>query len=569
MQQNKFEQRFTDSEYLSKREITNVLGPSYVESAWRLTSDYREKYRFPLPLKRFDNFPFTIVLTPSIMAHANSAERKMFDYSLIFENYKVKESISDTKSLQKFKDDILKEDLLVLAHYADLEVGERDIDLMLEPHSLHLKDSHIFGFYEAIRYLNSEGITYGLSRNLVREIYNRIIHSEEKIIRYRSQETYSGDISSLNPQDIQGAPTNRIVEFMNRLFEFYEADYELSPFIIAAIVYAYILYIIPFDKFSHYVAIILVEKVLADSGYGEACYYTSLAQYLIKKEKKLKAAYENTRTSGDLTYVIIFLCDTFIEALNWKTTNIQTVEVPLPIRDEVKVVEKIVEVPVIKEVPVVKEVIKEVQVPVEKIVYINKPAEPVFSPVSEEKKEIPAETSPKEIETLIDMNEGETINVVHNEEEEEEVYHEYKKPEEKLRADYDFIEDPFAKQLKPVVDQRKVVEPVKKVEMAPVNTVNVEDISADVAKLLDLDADGIAKGLVELNPFIRYHQALFYANHHDVGRYYTIGQFKNFTGCAYETARTSMDFMTSLGLYRKEQIKNKFVYTPVDIKKEG
>jgi hypothetical protein len=31
----------------------------------------------------------------------------------------------------------------------------------------------------------------------------------------------------------------------------------------------------------------------------------------------------------------------------------------------------------------------------------------------------------------------------------------------------------------------------------------------------------------------------------------------------YETARTSMENLVLLGLYRKEPLKNKFVYTPV------
>ena len=78
----------------------------------------------------------------------------------------------------------------------------------------------------------------------------------------------------------------------------------------------------------------------------------------------------------------------------------------------------------------------------------------------------------------------------------------------------------------------------------------------------------MAKGLIEINPLIRYHQASFYAHHHDFGRYYTISQFKKFANCAYETARTSMECLVSLCLYRKEQLKNKFVYTPTAIKEQ-
>ena len=80
------------------------------------------------------------------------------------------------------------------------------------------------------------------------------------------------------------------------------------------------------------------------------------------------------------------------------------------------------------------------------------------------------------------------------------------------------------------------------------------------------DADKIAEHLLELNPNLKKGEALFYAHHCTVGKYYTIQQFKSMNDCAYETARTSMDNLAKLGFYQKEMIKNKFVYTPVQRK---
>ncbi|MCH5180489.1 MAG: hypothetical protein J1F32_04705 [Erysipelotrichales bacterium] len=80
------------------------------------------------------------------------------------------------------------------------------------------------------------------------------------------------------------------------------------------------------------------------------------------------------------------------------------------------------------------------------------------------------------------------------------------------------------------------------------------------------DADKIAEHLLELNPKLKKGEALFYAHHCTVGKYYTIQQFKAMNECAYETARTSMDNLSRLGFYQKEMIKNKFVYTPVERK---
>lgn len=77
------------------------------------------------------------------------------------------------------------------------------------------------------------------------------------------------------------------------------------------------------------------------------------------------------------------------------------------------------------------------------------------------------------------------------------------------------------------------------------------------------DVDLIADNLLELYPSLKFNQARFYASHCTIGKYYSIAQYKKETGVAYETARTSMDNLVTLGFYKKEQIKNKYVYTPV------
>jgi len=70
--------------------------------------------------------------------------------------------------------------------------------------------------------------------------------------------------------------------------------------------------------------------------------------------------------------------------------------------------------------------------------------------------------------------------------------------------------------------------------------------------------------LLEQDPFLKKSQAHFYVHHCTIGRYYSIQQFTKFENCVYETGRTSMDNLAKLGYYRKEQIKNKFVYTPIE-----
>ena len=77
----------------------------------------------------------------------------------------------------------------------------------------------------------------------------------------------------------------------------------------------------------------------------------------------------------------------------------------------------------------------------------------------------------------------------------------------------------------------------------------------------------LEQDLLESDPSLKKGEAYFYARHCTMNKCYTIAQYKKELGCAYETARTSMEHLAELGYYRKEQVKNKFVYTPINRRK--
>lgn len=99
--------------------------------------------------------------------------------------------------------------------------------------------------------------------------------------------------------------------------------------------------------------------------------------------------------------------------------------------------------------------------------------------------------------------------------------------------------------------------PVRKEELA---------LSFNVPFLDEKDAARLEQHLLELDPELKRGQAYFYARHCTMGKRYTISQYKKALGCAYETARTSMDSLAELGYYRQEMVKNKKVYTPISKK---
>lgn len=77
-----------------------------------------------------------------------------------------------------------------------------------------------------------------------------------------------------------------------------------------------------------------------------------------------------------------------------------------------------------------------------------------------------------------------------------------------------------------------------------------------------------AKKLLEVYPQLKRKEAHFYAGHCTVGLKYTIEQFRQEEQTVYETARTSMDDLANRGFYKKEKLKNKFVYSPIPLKEE-
>ena len=144
-------------------------------------------------------------------------------------------------------------------------------------------------------------------------------------------------------------------------------------------------------------------------------------------------------------------------------------------------------------------------------------------------------------------------------------------------------EEPLQEPQPQPVEQQYVVNPVPAVNPAPVATPKPQpeprprprveiannQPKVDVSQYQDLDEKALkraAEDLLESDPNLRPSQAHFYVRHCSMGKFYTIQQFKKAEGVVYETARTSMDNLAKRGYYRREQVKNKFVYTPISKK---
>lgn len=140
---------------------------------------------------------------------------------------------------------------------------------------------------------------------------------------------------------------------------------------------------------------------------------------------------------------------------------------------------------------------------------------------------------------------------------------------EQIRADFYRLDEP-AVQNNPVSEPQKeenveeIVEETVKEPAGKVSYMQEELAIPYIPIALDeKQASLVEQDLLERDPSLRKGEAHFYARHCTKGKKYTIAQYKKSVGCVYETARTSMDHLAELGYYRKEKIKNKFVYVPI------
>ena len=131
------------------------------------------------------------------------------------------------------------------------------------------------------------------------------------------------------------------------------------------------------------------------------------------------------------------------------------------------------------------------------------------------------------------------------------------------------VEEPTPRPVETVIAPTPVVKPVKPAPApAPEPTptpVSHEIAFSNIPEALDeKQAARLEQHLLEMDPSLKKGEAYFYARHCTMHMHYTIEQYKKALGCAYETARTSMEHLVKLHYYEKRLVNNKkFVYTPI------
>lgn len=259
-------------------------------------------------------------------------------------------------------------------------------------------------------------------------------------------------------------------------------------------------YIKPFSKYNELIGTLLMNAIVKMDNYLDNIYLIPFEKVLVADQKLVNEYANECQRSKDITYYVLFMNRCMSEAIKYQNDEI--------VRYQVKATKET----------------------------FYRPDEEYFNEIEEPKKE-----------TLVSSYEKEVL--AQGDEEPKQV-----KEAELIK---EVKTEPVKETIKPVQEEKPVVK--TRVEVEKVAYVVKKDPTIDERTLKKME-----NALLESDPLINKKQAHFYVRHCALGHFYTIQQFKKAEGCVYETARTSMDNLAKRGYYRRENIKNKFVYTPID-----
>ena len=409
----------------------------------------------------------------------------------------------NTKQAKNVDYTFKKEVLNILNEFEQLHVGDDFIDSVMRNEVVSAIPTNMLlvNYPSALNYIKTAYVNK-IDEDFLAELYAKILGTEELVTFYRASEDRNPENRVLIDRVYTSAPVNLIGPMMNSLFTFINSS-TLPTSLKAIITFFYINFVKPFASYSEEMAILMAKAVLAHEAYGDAIVALPLEKLLLLPKEEAARIYVEVQKTADVTYFVDYAFKHLSKYCDTFLDDIANAKVSEMRADFYQVDE-------------------------------DKPIQEV---------EIP---EPARVET---------VDLFADEQEEESVEQPAPQPAPAPVQEVEKQEEP-----------REVVMPeVPKKKTVKVTYVQEELAVAYIPVALDeKQAVLLEQDLLERDPELKKGEAKFYARHCTKGKKYTIAQYKKSLRCAYETARTSMDHLAELLYYRKEKIKNKYVYIPVE-----
>ena len=499
---NDLAMRFTEDKYATKNEVAKELRVVSADTFWSNILAYRSHFYHYLTVRTIEKNMLVFCGCPAINSLVNNIEMKLIRVNREYGMINPSSKQYRTINL-KFNKKILK--ILNEAEQLNVDEGFYDSVIRHEVISAIPNNMLLVNYLKALAYIK-RGYVNAIDEDFLAGLYGKLVGMDELVDFYRVSEDRNPENRVLIDRVYTCAPTKLIDPMMGYLFNFISTS-TLSASLKAIITFFYINYVKPFSKYSEEMAILMAKAILAHDAFGETVVDLPLEKLLLLPAEEAARVYVEVQKTADITYFVNYVFKYLSTYFDGFLDDITKSKVEELREDFYQTDEKIEEVPI---------------------------PEPEPAPVKE--------------------NKYETIDLFASSEPEPEPVKPAPAP---------------VKQVEPVTTKQEEVEEPS-VEQSKKKTVKVTYIQEELAvayipvALDEKQAVLLEQDLLERDPELKKGEAKFYARHCTKGKKYTIAQYKKSLRCAYETARTSMDHLAELLYYRKEKIKNKYVYIPVE-----
>ena len=516
MASNELAIRFTEGKYATKNEVSKELKMSLIDNIWSNILKYRMTFNRYLTIRSIEKNQLVLCQCPSVSSLSNATDMKLIH--LMREYSKLSIAHGDS---QYFEDQCFILSLKALAKEYDLDVTDAYLRSLIhgEVREISSQNKVLINYLSALKFVKNNYIQ-SLDVDFLANLYSKITGVEELTSFYRQTEDNNRENRVIIDRIYTCAPTSLIEPMMDSLFAFVNSS-TLTAAVKASIAYYYIIYIRPFSHFSDEIALLFAKAILAHSDLGEIGSLLPLESILSQEQEEIAKLFVEVQKTSDTTYFVNYMLK-FIEEKSNDLLDVIANSKATSMRQDF---------------------------------YRLEPERQAMVAPEEKPAPAPQPTYPSQPtyyqQDLFEQPKVESTPAPQPVYEQPKPVYEAPKPEPQPEL---IRQEPVVQpKPQPVVEEKVVVKPQS------------EQIAvAYVPPVLDeRQAARLEQHLLELDPSLRKHEAHFYARHCTLGKSYTIAQYKKSIGCVYETARTSMDQLVELGYYRREQVKNKYVYSPI------
>lgn len=519
--------KFSNDIYATRADVKREMKTGLIDGIWNEILKYRSNFNNVLKLRHVDSTAYVVCLTPKIAERVNTIERKLLKLS---KNYTDLCKIRTEKEFDIIsKTKILK----TIGKLYNIETNE-SLLYSISNGSLTNVSPEFLILTRYLKCLDEIGnfASKEIDDNTIGTFYSYLLGTEDLTEYYRTKDFENKFSKYITGRVYLGIPYGIIDRSMEQLLNFIQYS-DISGFIKAICTFYYLYYVKPFETHNEEIAILMLKKILAFNDYDKVASLINFEELLMNKDELESVVFECQRTY-DLTYFLSYCLNAIDKLVADALDDVANAE-KIGVRHDFY----------------------------QNDIYQNN---------------IPSLNRTNMLDDGVSKVEGTKVN-----ESVTTIPKETIQPQEPVRSSF---ETKPTEVVPPVQEVNKtVVQNVEKIDESEFKTTpsqqtfahesvsNEPGVMVNFAQniaisnlptgLSEEEASKLENHLLELNPYLTRGQAYFYARHCTIGMCYTISQYKKEVGCAYETARCSMDNLVTLGYYVKKQLKNKYIYTPV------